>query len=153
VTIIGPSSGTIYKSGATIIVSVLFTDPGRYDQQHSCNANWGDGTTSTGTVSETAGSTSGSCTLTHAYTVGGTFTVTVTVRDKDGGIGTATLTLMCSGTSGKGHGLTMFSGPTLPQIHVATRPKTARPLPAQRPVARNHPARRRLHRLRSTRPS
>jgi hypothetical protein len=145
VKIIGPSSGTIYKSGATIIVSVTFTDPGKNDQPHTCSANWGDGTTSTGTVSETLGSTSGSCTLTHAYTVSGTFTVTVSVKDKDGGVGTASIILYCSGTSGKGRGLTMTSGSIAP-IHVSSRPAAGHLLPKGRTTTRR--AHRAKHRLR-----
>jgi hypothetical protein len=51
--------------------------------------NWGDGSTSPGTVKQTG--TTGSVTGSHTYTVPGVFTITLTVTDsKGGGSGTST---------------------------------------------------------------
>lgn len=44
-----------------------------------------------GTVTETAGSGTGSCATSHAFTALGPHDVVVTVRDDDGGVGTATV--------------------------------------------------------------
>lgn len=57
-----------------------FTDAGTLDT-HTASWNWGDGTSSAGTVSETNGS--GSVAGSHTYGVDGVYTVTVTVTDAD----------------------------------------------------------------------
>jgi len=62
--------------------SASFTDVGVLDT-HTALWDWGDGTTSAGTVTETNGS--GSATGSHAYTGAGVYTVNLTVTDKDGG--------------------------------------------------------------------
>ncbi|MBI4311724.1 MAG: CSLREA domain-containing protein [Chloroflexi bacterium] len=64
----------------------LFEDPGTRDT-HTAVIDWGDGTTSSGTVS--GGTVHGR----HRYAKAGTYTVTVTVMDDDGGVGKATLTI------------------------------------------------------------
>jgi PKD repeat protein len=69
-------------TSATINVSSKFTDPGTLDS-HTAVWNWGDGTTSVGTVTEANGS--GSVTDSHTYTKAGVYTVTLTVTDDDGG--------------------------------------------------------------------
>src|SRR5262249_45570910 len=71
----------------TETLSASFTDPGTRDT-HTAVWNWGDGTTSAGTVTETGGS--GTVGGTHRYGAFGTYTVTVTVTDKDGGATTST---------------------------------------------------------------
>jgi len=67
-----------------INANATFTDPDILDA-HTATWNWGDGSTSIGTVSETSGSRSvdGS----HIYTVAGVYTVKLTVTDKYGGSG------------------------------------------------------------------
>ena len=63
-------------------VSVAFTDPGVLDT-HTAVWDWGDGTTSAGTVSEASGS--GTASGSHSYAAPGVYTVGVTVKDKDNG--------------------------------------------------------------------
>jgi hypothetical protein len=64
--------------------SADFTDPGVLDT-HTAEWEWGDGSTSAGTVTETDGS--GSVSGTHSYDTPGVYTIKLTVTDKDGGIG------------------------------------------------------------------
>jgi hypothetical protein len=70
--------------GQTLNVSASFTDPGTFDT-HSALIDWGDGTTSPGTVTEQDGS--GSVAGAHVYAHTGTYQVKVTVTDDDGGSG------------------------------------------------------------------
>src|SRR5262249_25782672 len=70
---------------------------------HSAVINWGDGTSSNGSVSESGGA--GSVTGTHAYTVPGTYTVSLTVTDDDLGSVTRTTTLTVQGS-----GVTLQNG-------------------------------------------
>ncbi len=58
-----------------------FTDPGVLDT-HTVVWDWGDGTTSAGTVSEANGS--GVASGSHLYQAAGTYVVSCTVTDKDG---------------------------------------------------------------------
>jgi Ca2+-binding RTX toxin-like protein len=59
-------------------VSARFTDANAGDM-HTATINWGDGTTTPGTVVESAGT--GTVTGSHVYASGGLFTITVTVTD------------------------------------------------------------------------
>jgi PKD domain len=68
--------------GADLDVSADFDDPGVLDT-HTVSFDWGDGSSSPGVVSESAGS--GSAQATHVYTDPGSYNVTVTVEDDDGG--------------------------------------------------------------------
>jgi PKD repeat protein len=70
------------KVATAINTSASFTDPGILDT-HTAAWDWGDGSTSTGTVNETNGS--GSVNGSHTYSAAGLYTVKVTVTDKDGG--------------------------------------------------------------------
>lgn len=78
-------------TGGTVALSTTFSDPGVNDT-HVTTINWGDSTTSPGTISESAGS--GTVTRSHVYSAPGTFTVTVTVSDLDGGIASATASVV-----------------------------------------------------------
>src|SRR5438093_602145 len=86
---VGPISAPVdpVEVGTPVTASASFTDPGLLDT-HTASIDWGDGTSSTGPVSEVDGS--GSVSGSHAYTVAGVYLVTLTVTDKDGGIGQAT---------------------------------------------------------------
>ena len=68
--------------GASASITATFTDAGTADT-HTCSINWGDGTTTPGTVSETSGS--GTCSGSHTYGAQNVYAVTVTVTDDDGG--------------------------------------------------------------------
>jgi outer membrane protein assembly factor BamB len=70
--------------GTPITVNATFTDPGVLDT-HTAVWDWGDNTTSEGTVDETNGS--GSVTGNRTYNATGVYTVTLTVTDDDAGSG------------------------------------------------------------------
>ena len=80
VTITSPADAAAFQTGATVAVSASFTDAGANDT-HTCSIDWGDGTTTTGSIA------SGTCTGSHAYAAIGVPTVTVTVTDDDTGSG------------------------------------------------------------------
>jgi uncharacterized repeat protein (TIGR01451 family) len=69
-------------SPTSVGVSASFTDPDVSDT-HTASWNWGDGTTSAGTINETNKSATGS----HAYTAAGLYTVQLTLTDNHGGPG------------------------------------------------------------------
>lgn len=72
--------------GMAVTTAAPFTDPGVLDT-HTALWDWGDGSTSAGTVTEADGT--GQVSGSHAYSAAGLYTVTLTVTDKDGGVGTA----------------------------------------------------------------
>lgn len=90
---LAPVVGTItaptnpIKTGVTVNTSAAFTDAGILDT-HTALWNWGDGSTSSGVVTEANGS--GTVKGSHAYTKAGLYIVTLTATDKDGGAGQAT---------------------------------------------------------------
>lgn len=67
--------------GTAISLSGSLSDPGSADT-HTAVFDWGDGTSSPGTVSEANGS--GSVTGSHTYLAAGFYTVTLTVTDDEG---------------------------------------------------------------------
>jgi hypothetical protein len=80
--ITAPADPTLVNT--TVNASAGFTDPGVLDT-HTAVWDWGDGSTSAGSVNESGGS--GSVTGSHAYTASGVYTVTLTVTDDDGDSG------------------------------------------------------------------
>jgi len=68
----------------TVSVNAAFTDPGLRDT-HTAVWDWNDGSTSAGTVLESAKTVSG----THVYQTAGVYRIRLTVTDKDGAAGTA----------------------------------------------------------------
>jgi hypothetical protein len=68
----------------TINTSASFTDA-IPSNTHTAVWNWGDGSTSNGTVTESNGA--GTVTGSHAYSVDGVYTVTLTVTNNQGGSG------------------------------------------------------------------
>lgn len=84
-TVSGPSSAV--SVGAPVSVDASFTDADRLDD-HTAAVQWGDGSTSVGTVS--GGAVSGR----HVYSAAGVYAVTVTVTDQWGNAGTGTTTVV-----------------------------------------------------------
>ena len=78
--IAGPASPVQISTNMTVTAG--FTDQGVADT-HTAVLDWGDGTSSAGTVTETNGS--GSVGGSHVYAAAGVYTVTLAVTDKDAG--------------------------------------------------------------------
>jgi hypothetical protein len=72
--------------------SALFTD-GDSNDTHTANWNWGDGTTSAGTINATTRAVTG----THSYAQAGTYSGSVTVTDATGTTATKTFTVAVGG--------------------------------------------------------
>lgn len=85
---VAPSAGQIGAPispvllGTTMSVSTVFSDVGILDT-HTAVYDWGDGSTSAASISETGGS--GTASGSHVYTSAGVYTLKLTVTDKDGG--------------------------------------------------------------------
>jgi PKD domain len=77
--------------GRAITTSATFTDPNLSDT-HTARWDWGDGTTSAGTVTENGGS--GALTGAHTYAAGGIYTIGLTVTDQRGGAGQTSFQLV-----------------------------------------------------------
>ncbi len=67
--------------GTTINASAAFTDPGTLDT-HTAAWDWGDSTTSAGSISEAGGN--GTASGSHSYGTPGVYTLRLIVTDKDG---------------------------------------------------------------------
>jgi Ca2+-binding RTX toxin-like protein/PKD repeat protein len=80
--------------GEPVTVMASFSDAGTRDT-HTAVVDWGDGTTSAGTVTEANGS--GTVAGSHVYAAGGFYTITVTVTDDDGASDDATTETVVSG--------------------------------------------------------
>ena len=78
------------KPEAEVSIAAAFGDLGVSDT-HAATINWGDGTFSSGKVTEPGGGADGLVKGKHTYTKAGVYTVTVTVTDNDGGVKTDTL--------------------------------------------------------------
>ncbi|WP_066316074.1 choice-of-anchor L domain-containing protein [Bacillus sp. FJAT-29814] len=66
----------------SITSSASFTDPGIHDT-HTAEWNWGDGTTTIGSINESNGS--GTVSNQHSYSTAGIYKIQLTVADDDGG--------------------------------------------------------------------
>ncbi len=80
-------SSSLVTVGTTVNVSASFTDADKLDV-HTAVWDWGDGTTSIGTITESNGA--GSINNSHVYSAPGVYTVTVTVDDGYGNTDQAT---------------------------------------------------------------
>jgi PKD repeat protein len=78
---------TPVQANTAITASASFTDVGVLDT-HTAVWNWGDGTTSNATLTESNGS--GSVFDSHTYTTAGVYAITLTVTDNNGGATTQT---------------------------------------------------------------
>jgi hypothetical protein len=101
VTTSSPSCGGA-RDGDTVAVSATFTDANHGDT-HTATIDWGDGTVTSATVLQSAGS--GSISGQHTYTSGGRFHVTVEVTDNDGDSHALTTTVLVSGIGIVGNAL------------------------------------------------
>lgn len=92
---VSPIVGTIVVPTTTvalstpITVSANFTDTGNLDT-HIAVWDWGDGSTTTGTLTEPNGLNPGSVYDTHTYISTGVYTITLKITDNFGGVGTNT---------------------------------------------------------------
>lgn len=82
------------KEGQSVTVTAHFTDANTLDT-HTVTIDWGDGTITAGTVTESSGS--GSAVGSHAYAAGGIYTITVTVSDNHSASDTETSTAIITG--------------------------------------------------------
>lgn len=88
--IAGPAAGV---RGQPLSFTDAFTDAGVLDT-HVAKINWGDGTTSAGSVKESSGS--GTITASHIFTASGVYKVALTVTDDDGASATVFKTVTVS---------------------------------------------------------
>jgi PKD repeat protein len=77
-------SVNLIQVNASLSAQTTFTDLGVLDT-HTAVWDWGDGTTSNGSVTESNGS--GSVSNSHIYTTAGVYPIKLIVTDKDGGVG------------------------------------------------------------------
>lgn len=92
------------EQGETVTLSADFTDVGTLDT-HTAVIDWGDGTTSVGTVDQITGSVSGD----HVYANGGLYEVTLTLTDDDTGEAVEVTTAVIAGV-GLNDGVLEFVG-------------------------------------------
>ena len=90
----GPANAPV--AGTATTVQASFTDGGTADT-HTAAFDWGDATSSAGTVKESGGS--GTVTGTHTFTAAGQYTVRLRLSDNGGGADTATLDLTVAPSS------------------------------------------------------
>ncbi|MEU4217404.1 PKD domain-containing protein [Actinoplanes sp. NPDC026623] len=77
--IVSPQPWQLFRVGDRVTLTTNFEDPGTNDTQ-TCNIQWDDGTSSSGTVAGSA------CGGTHVYTHAGMYTIQPGITDDDGGV-------------------------------------------------------------------
>lgn len=95
-----PEVGTLSAdatSACTVTATAQFTDPNAADA-HTAEFDWGDTTSSPGTVVESAGV--GTATGTHTYGAAGSYTIEVTISDQDGASDSETLAYATANEAG-----------------------------------------------------
>jgi hypothetical protein len=78
VTLTEPADGMLYRINDLVNVAATVTDPGTSDTL-SCSVNWGDGSTSAGTL------VAGACSASHTFTAAGVYALQLTATDDDTG--------------------------------------------------------------------
>jgi hypothetical protein len=86
-------------AGSPVTVTAPFTDADASDT-HTATIDWGDGTITPATVTESGGS--GTISGSHVYATGGIFNVTVTISDEDAETDVATTTATVAGVGLQG---------------------------------------------------
>ncbi|MGH9261636.1 MAG: PKD domain-containing protein, partial [Acidimicrobiales bacterium] len=114
------------SEGQPLNLTATFTDSDE-DAPYPATINWGDGSSTAGTVTPTAGG--GTVSGTHAYADNGAFTVTVSVSDGDGGTGensgTATVSNVTPTATAAGGPYTGVEGSAITFTGSATDPGSA----------------------------
>ncbi len=82
-----PAPGSLYQVNKAVNVAATFTDPGTADT-HTCQIDWGNGTTTAGMVA------AGTCSGSYAYPAAGIYAIVVTVADDDGGSNSASTSVV-----------------------------------------------------------
>jgi len=101
--------------GQSVTASASFTDVGTLDV-HTASIDWGDGSTTAGTVSESGGS--GTASGSHAYAQGGIYTITITLADDDLGSVSKTTTAYITGAGVHGGVLQIIGTKAADQVSV-----------------------------------
>jgi hypothetical protein len=133
-----PGPGSNLARNTTYAFKASFTDPGTADT-HTCTITWGDGSSSTGTVSESGGA--GTCLSSHAYKSTGNYTITVKVTDNAGASSTATSAITVTQNGGTVY--TLLAAKAKPAKKATAKPakkpaKKSAIKPAKKPVAKRH---------------
>jgi PKD domain len=124
-----PATGSNLAWKTTYTFKATITDAGTADA-HTCTIAWGDGTSSTGSVSESGGT--GTCNSSHAYGLTGNYTITVTVTDPSGGKATATSAITVTKTGGSVYSVLRYLSPA--------KAKAKAPAAKKMHVGKKHPA-------------
>jgi hypothetical protein len=95
----GPQHATAGTALSGTIASFTDADPGGVAGDYTATINWGDATTSHGTITSTGPGAAFDVTGSHTWGAGGSFTVTVTVKDAGGAQAVTSFTATVSSSS------------------------------------------------------